>query len=295
VKILLAMDTSSASQVALEEIAARPWPPDSSFEVLTVIEPSHLWTTSEVAQEAARWAQEVVQRAAGLLQSKGRKATGVALSGDPKTAILDRARSTGADFIIVGSHGVSALTRFFLGNVAAAVLRYAPCSVCVARARATSGGHGNMRVLLATDGSESSARAAQSIAERPWPAGAEVRILSVAEVIWPRTPPPLEPPFIDSGFTKSVRADAMKWAQDAIAHARQILSATSLNVSESIPVFADRPKLAILDEAARWDADLIVLGSHGHRGVDRFLLGSVSEAVAMHAGCSVEVIRTPRE
>lgn len=47
----------------------------------------------------------------------------------------------------------------------------------------------------------------------------------------------------------------------------------------------------ILDEATHWGADLIVVGSHGRRGVDRFLLGSVSEAVALHAACSVEVIR----
>ena len=39
------------------------------------------------------------------------------------------------------------------------------------------------------------------------------------------------------------------------------------------------------------DADLIVVGSHGHHGIERFLLGSVSEGVALHAKCSVEVIR----
>jgi nucleotide-binding universal stress UspA family protein len=47
----------------------------------------------------------------------------------------------------------------------------------------------------------------------------------------------------------------------------------------------------ILDTAKKWGADLIVLGSHGRRGLDRFLLGSVSEAVAIHAACSVQVVR----
>jgi nucleotide-binding universal stress UspA family protein len=47
----------------------------------------------------------------------------------------------------------------------------------------------------------------------------------------------------------------------------------------------------ILDEAERWDADLIVLGSHGYNGWQRFLLGSVSHAVATHAHCSVEIVR----
>ena len=49
----------------------------------------------------------------------------------------------------------------------------------------------------------------------------------------------------------------------------------------------------ILDCAAEWGADLIIVGSHGQRGIQRFLLGSVSEFVARHAKCSVEIVRTP--
>jgi nucleotide-binding universal stress UspA family protein len=47
----------------------------------------------------------------------------------------------------------------------------------------------------------------------------------------------------------------------------------------------------ILDEAEKWDADMIVLGSHGYSALQRFLLGSVSHAVATHAHCSVEIVR----
>src|SRR5262249_34217112 len=50
-------------------------------------------------------------------------------------------------------------------------------------------------------------------------------------------------------------------------------------------------KDVILDEAEKWGADLIVLGSHGYKGWRRFLLGSVSHAVATHARCSVEIVR----
>jgi nucleotide-binding universal stress UspA family protein len=290
-KILLAMDTSGASQTALEEILARPWPAGTSFEVISVVEPSHLWATSEVAQQSARCAEGVVQRAITRLKLTDQNATGFALPGDPKTVILDRARSAGADFIVVGSNDVSTLTRFLLGNVAATVLRYAPCSVEVVRARARGAQRGNMKVLLAADGSEYSLRAAHSIANRPWPTGTEVRVLSAVELILPTTRVFLEPPFFDSAFVETARAEAMQRAQDAIAQSRQILSASGLDVSESMSVLLETPKAIILDEAARWGADLIVLGSHGRHGVDRFLLGSVSEAVAMHATCSVEVFR----
>jgi nucleotide-binding universal stress UspA family protein len=51
------------------------------------------------------------------------------------------------------------------------------------------------------------------------------------------------------------------------------------------------PRAFILDEAKAWGADLIVLGSHGRHGLDRLLMGSVSESVALYAHCSVEVVR----
>jgi nucleotide-binding universal stress UspA family protein len=52
-------------------------------------------------------------------------------------------------------------------------------------------------------------------------------------------------------------------------------------------------KSKIIDWASKWRADLIVVGSHGRKGLEHFLLGSVSEAVARHAGCSVEIVRIP--
>src|SRR5687768_14326268 len=116
-KILLAMDSSPASQIALEEVVARPWPRDSSFEVVSVVEPSHLWTTSEVAEAAVYAAEEMVREAVKRLQSKAQQATGATIYGYPKNVILDRAKTFGADFLIVGSHGVSAITRFLLGSV----------------------------------------------------------------------------------------------------------------------------------------------------------------------------------
>ena len=290
-KTILALDTSPASRTALEEIAWRPAPDGSSFEVLSVVEPSHAWTTSEVAQETARRAEEVVQSGVERLRSAGKTATGATATGDPKAVILDHARSGAADFIVLGSHGVSALSHFLLGNVAAAVARYAPCSVEVVRAAAAGPNRGAMKILLATDGSESSERAARSIPARPWPEATQIRVLSAVELSLPTARAFLEAPFFDSAYLANARAEAMQRSQDAIAKALEILSPAPLSASESLSVLPDRPTAIILREAAEWGADLIVLGSHGRHGVDRFLLGSVSEAVATHAHCSVEVIR----
>lgn len=289
-KVLLAVDCSSASQVALAEVVSRPWPADSSFEVASVVEPSHLWTTSETAQEAARCAEETVRRAVERLSAAHPgAAAGESLAGDPKTVILDRATAISADLIVAGTHGRSAVGRLLIGSTATALLRYASCSVEIVRPREQAGS--GYKILLATDGSEHSAAAARSIAARPWPAGTQVRVLSVVEILLPAVRAMLEPPFLDEAYLESARADAMKRAQEAIANAREILASASLDVSDSVSVLVDPPQTIIVNEATEWGADLIVLGSHGRSGVDRFLLGSVSESVAMHAPCSVEVIR----
>jgi nucleotide-binding universal stress UspA family protein len=58
-------------------------------------------------------------------------------------------------------------------------------------------------------------------------------------------------------------------------------------------ILYESPRDAIIEEAERWGADLIVVGSHGYRGYKRFLLGSVSQSVAAHAPCSVLIVRAP--
>jgi nucleotide-binding universal stress UspA family protein len=81
-------------------------------------------------------------------------------------------------------------------------------------------------------------------------------------------------------------------ASSTVEAAKEILAKAGFGLysGDSMP-FGD-PRSCILDVAKEWGADLIVLGSHGRRGLDRFLLGSVSETVAVHAPCSVRVVRS---
>jgi len=288
--VLVAVDNSEASQAVLQELAARPWPSDTCLEVLNVVEPAHLWTVSSTVEEAMQSSAVFVERAAGDLRTRGLEASGLSLPGDPKRVILDRAKETKADFVLVGSQGASALARFLTGSVASGVVRYAPCSVEIVRARQGKAA-GVQKILLATDGSASSDRAAQSIADRPWGEGTEIEVLSVVELSLGTTQAWLEPPYVDTEQLEAQRAEAMQRAQNAVASAVQILSKTFPHVEESISVLVSGPKAVITEQADQVGADLIVVGSHGHRGIERFMLGSVSEGVALHAHCSVEVIR----
>ena len=244
-KVLLAVDNSSSSRAAVYLFALRPWPEHASIEVIHVLEPAHLWLTSDTGRELARLSNAVVQDAVALLREAGLSATGRLLEGDPRQAILDRAHETGADWIFAGARGATGVDRWLLGSVSSAVFRHASCSVEIARQPRgpdrDRAAHHHYKILLATDGSNCSELAARSIASRPWPRDTEVRILSVLEFVAPTILGLMEPPGIDFEINAELRAEAMRHAQEAIAAARGIVSARCPQVDESISVLTDRP------------------------------------------------------
>jgi nucleotide-binding universal stress UspA family protein len=146
-----------------------------------------------------------------------------------------------------------------------------------------------MKILLATDGSDFSKAAVNSVAERPWPEGSELKIISVMEIPYA---PTTEAWVLPDSYYKELEGAVKEQAERAIKDAAErFKSGKAAGLEISAEIVSGSPREAILDEAERWDADLIVLGSHGYRGWQRFLLGSVSHAVATHAHCSVEIAR----
>ena len=143
-----------------------------------------------------------------------------------------------------------------------------------------------MKILIAVDGSECSDVVVEEVANQPWPADSALRIISVAETL------SLDelslPPRYREDIEKAAQQRAQTIVERAIARLRDS-DARFLPISSTVVI--DSPKDAIVEEAERWGADLIVVGSHGYRGPDRALLGSVSQAVATQAKCSVEIAR----
>lgn len=146
-----------------------------------------------------------------------------------------------------------------------------------------------MKILLAIDGSACSEAALAEVAGRPWPAGSEVKIISVIE---PPVVPGVEPWLVPPNYFEEIERVSHDKAQAVVEGALTKLrngADKTLKLTTAMP--PGRPKQLILDEAEAWGADLIVVGSHGYGALDRFLLGSVSNAVAAHAKCSVEIVR----
>jgi nucleotide-binding universal stress UspA family protein len=149
-----------------------------------------------------------------------------------------------------------------------------------------------MKILLATDGSDYSKIAVDAVADRPWPTGSELKIISVME---PTYVPTTDVWVLPDNFYNVMEEVSMSRAQAAVKDAAEkIKSSKTAELEPITEVRSGAARNVILDEAERWGADLIILGSHGYSGLQRFLLGSVSHAVAAHAHCSVEIVRAKR-
>ena len=146
-----------------------------------------------------------------------------------------------------------------------------------------------MKILLSIDGSEQSAVAVDEVCDRHFPPDSDVRVISVVEPITFSGALPGEVGlFVD--LEKAAKERARTAVDTAIDKLRTGAGSRQFNVTTAI--LSGSPKREILEEAEKFAADLIVVGSHGQGGFERFLLGSVSQAVALHARCSVEIVRS---
>ena len=307
-KILLAVDGSEAGLAAVEEAARTPWPEGSRVRVVSVTDipfPTQQWAAPMPTGSYEEWERIFEERSVentaramarfGEIAGAQTEVTAKTLKGDPKIAILDEAEYWGADLIVVGTHGYNALERFWLGSVSCAVASHAKCSVEIARRRKAPGADGHaMRILLAVDGSEFGDAAVEEIADRPWPPGSEIHVVSTIHL--PFEPGPEVWALPESYYFKLEKAER-EHAESAINRAIARLSESGASRETPLTLTSEaivgRPAETIIETAKKWDADLVALGSHGRRGFTRLLLGSVSYSVASHAPCTVEIVRKP--
>ena len=147
-----------------------------------------------------------------------------------------------------------------------------------------------MKILLAIDGSDYNNLSLKEFSDRPFALNTEIRIVSAYEhsSVIMSTAIPMGGL---AGYYEEADNMAKKSAEDAVKSAADLLQKKNPALLITTAVIKGPPKQVILKEAEEFGADLIVVGSHGRGAIERFLLGSVSQAVALHAKCSVEIVR----
>lgn len=211
-------------------------------------------------------------------------------NGSPAWEVINLSDTWRPDLAVVGSHGRKALGRFVLGSVSQKVVTEARCSVRVARGR-VGVDPSPARIIVAVDGSPGGDAAVRAVAAREWPEGTEVEVVIVDDPLSASPVGRLIPPV--ARWVERSNLEERAWVQRDADESAEELRAAGVNVTAR--VLEGDPKRELVAEAERWGADCIFMGSTGITStLERFLLGSVSAAVAARAHCSVEVVRERR-
>ena len=296
-RILLAVDGSACSDRATELVSTFPLPPDSLVRVVAVHRSyadvvglgweamGDASTNTETRDEAdASLLRGAIAHAESLIQRPGLNIEGFLLQGRPGSAIVDEAREAGADLVVVGSRGHGRIATMVLGSTAAEIVDHAPCPVLIAR-------HKHLAPLAFADDGSTSARNAETVFTR-WPifAGLPVSVLTVAEVSVPVAAgftPGLYNQTLES-YTRAADQTREEVRREATTEAHRLadagLDATAFELEGD-------PATEIVHFAANHDVGTIVMGTRGHTGLARLILGSTARNVLLHASCSVLVVR----
>ncbi len=305
-KLLVAYDGSQGGDAAIEDLSRAGLPDDVEATVLSVAHgriptpAAASATAADVGDEgdsgaartelAVHRAQAVAAEGARRIQARhpGWLLHSEACGGSPASAVVLKCDAWCPDLVVVGSRGRLLPVKRMLGSVARKVVTEARCPVRVARAP-LSAPDDPVRMLVAFDGTPGAVAALRSALLREWPDGSEIRLFAVEDVsvytvFAPEWSAPVWPP-IEGPLDRDLLRDSLAQASGDVQRAGLAVSST---------VEPGRPVHEILHEAHIWRADCIFVGATGRDRIERFLLGSVSAAVADRARCTVEVVR-PRE
>ena len=309
-KLLIAYDGSKDADSAIDDLHFCGLPSHGTAEVIAVAEvwlpppgsldPNEEQPPAYVEEIIHDWRQKSekavaeAEMLARFASSRVKTAlpnwavTSLASYGSPAWEIVSESEKLNADLILVGAQGHSFLSRLVLGSISQRVLTEARCSVRIGRGRIEVD-TGPARIVVGFDGSLGARAAVAAVADRNWPEGTEVMLITASEPVVPtaigRYVPPVERP-----------VEEIAAAETVVVHGSGLAAIETLKscgLRASLRTIAGNPKHVLPFEAEKWGADSIFVGANawGSR-VERFLIGSTSAAVASRAHCSVEVVRS---
>jgi nucleotide-binding universal stress UspA family protein len=285
--VLVATDGSKYGRWALDWVARLPLVEQPCVTALHVLDVAALrapFLSQPVMAGNERYIQEEIKRmearSAKILQEATQQVASLKLAGTARTeqgpvapTILKRIPKRDG-LLVVGSQGLDALDRFMLGSVSTKLIHHATCPVLVVKREAIP----LRRIILATDGSEASAKALKFVLTKFQPdqstgmGGRGPIHVTVFHVL----------PLV-------MRPGLKKASKTLLEHSvRKLIKAGF--TAEPI-CYLGNPAEEIMKVASQEHADLIVMGAQGLGAIARFLIGSVSTRVVQRADCAVLVVR----
>jgi nucleotide-binding universal stress UspA family protein len=281
-RVLIPTDGSDTAEAAAESAMTVAELFDAQLHVVHVLELGDLPAEYEDvgADEFAHSGDESVSRIADRAMARGLDVERNTFDGGSRVheALLAYVDDHDVDLVVMGTHGRTGLDRLVLGSVAELVVRESPVPVLTVHEDGVLDAEVE-KVLAPTDGSDSALAAVDEAIEVVAETGASLHTIYAVDthVVWGGIGA--------ESVMEAMRTAGRKALDDVVDRA------TAAEVTVEASAMEGTPHRAIVDYAEEHDVDLIVLGTHGRRGFDRYLLGSVAERVIRTAETPVMTVK----
>lgn len=284
-RILFPTDGSDGASAVFDHVLDLAEDHGSELHILNVADTTKDSVTvigGEVIDALEREGERIVEETAEHAASRNVTTVTDVLQGGVPETITTYAEEYDMDLIAMPTRGRTGLERLLLGSTTERVIRHATVPVLTLRPDDDLSGYPYSNVLVPTDGSEPALAALDEAVDIVKTAEASLHVLSVVDVT-----------SLGVDVHSEMQVGVLQeQANDAVAGAEQVAKDVSV---ESIIGTIERGSSvyrAILSYADDHDIDLVVMGTHGRTGVDRYVLGSVTEKIVRSAPIPVLTVRT---
>lgn len=286
-KVLLAIDGSTQSASTVQALAHfGPIEEVTLVHTLPLPDLDHPMISPEMRDQAIKEMEETLRPKGEALLDQIQESLPQGIGkvhriheiGSPSSVILDTAKSAQPDLILMGARGLGPIKELVLGSVSHRVLLHAPCSTLIMKSPLPTLQH----ILLPIEGKEDGEKLIKYLASLSFISPPRISVMSV----WPQ---PRLPWPVTLGENKLLEERAIEHARDMAEEVAQL--AKENGFSSQAMVGLGEPAFAILEQAKMLMPDMIMVGSHGRRGISRFLLGSVSHSLVHQSPYPILVVR----
>ena len=283
--IVVGYDESLSSKAALKEVSLRikagtgkiylvhaVYFDQEEFAVL----PSQIEKRLEVGTHVCLEAKKNLQAEYGL----NGNVESIICEGEPPEVIVDVAQGKKADLIALGTYGRKGLKRLLMGSVTSQVVLNSPCDVLVVKKPCADCVGSYHSLLVPFDGSESSKKALGRACDLSKSAGSEISVLYVI---------PRYEEMMDFFKTETIKKSLYQEAEKIVAGAKKLAAKQGAQIKAV--VLEGHAGDKIVEIADTMKHDLIVVGTHGWRGMNKAIMGSTAERIIVYASCPILIAR----